>query len=332
MTAVLAAARHWVAALEEASAVLGRQIRVDAAEMLDRGTELVLRPPGLWSANRSARMLQAANGWLAVNLPRRDDLELLPAWLEREVEGDPWRTLTVAARSKECTELRDRARLLGLPVSIVGEVAPLQIPVRMQRLGEKRYRVESLRVVDLTSMWAGPLCAALLGECGAAVTRYEARHRPDPTRDAAPDFYQRLNGAKQRVLIDFVSEEGRATLARAIADADVVVTSARERALAALGLRPEPFFASNPGLVWVAITGHGWASDRVAFGDDAAAAGGLVRWTAGGAPRFIGDAVADPLAGMAAAAAAMGALAAGGGVLVDVSLAGVAAASRKPVT
>jgi len=113
-----------------------------------------------------------------------------------------------------------------------------------------------------------------------------------------------------------------------IAEADILVTSARARAFPALGLSADALFARNPGLVWVAITGHGWASDRVGFGDDTAAAGGLVRWTAEGAPRFVGDAVADPLTGMAAAAVAMAALAGGGGVLVDAALSRVAAASR----
>jgi hypothetical protein len=60
---------------------------------------------------------------------------------------------------------------------------------------------------------------------------------------------------------------------------------------------------------------------RVAFGDDAAAAGGLVRWTSRGAPRFLGDALADPVTGLMAARGALEGLIAGGGVLVDVALA-----------
>jgi crotonobetainyl-CoA:carnitine CoA-transferase CaiB-like acyl-CoA transferase len=63
----------------------------------------------------------------------------------------------------------------------------------------------------------------------------------------------------------------------------------------------------------------------VAFGDDAAAAGGLVRWTAAGEPEFLGDALADPLTGLAAAAGALQALAEGGGVIVDAALARTAA-------
>ena len=327
MTAVRAAAQRWARVVEDASAALGCGIRVDAAATLDRGGEFSLQQPGLWSANRSARMVRAADGWLAVNLPRLDDLEMLPAWLEQNVVGCPWRALTVTTRDRSCVELRDRAHLLGLPISIVGEVTPPQVPVPHRRLGAPRIRNQPLRVIDLTSMWAGPLCAALLAETGAVVTRYEAENRPDPTRDVAPHFYRRLNGAKRQIQIDFSTAGGRAKLAEEIAITDVLVTSARARAFAGFGLSTDAMFARNPALVWVAITGHGWASDRVAFGDDAAAAGGLVRWTAGGAPRFVEDAVADPLTGMAAAAATMTALADGGGVFIDAALTTTAAAS-----
>jgi hypothetical protein len=63
----------------------------------------------------------------------------------------------------------------------------------------------------------------------------------------------------------------------------------------------------------------------VAWGDDAAVAGGLVADDQG-RPAFLGDAVADPVTGMAAAAAVFDAVAKGGGVLLDVAMAGCAAA------
>src|SRR5690606_23490404 len=73
----------------------------------------------------------------------------------------------------------------------------------------------------------------------------------------------------------------------------------------------------------------GAAGMRVAFGDDAAAAGGLavLAGDAADRPRICADAVADPLAGLHAAAAALAVHERGGGALVDVSLAGVAAAA-----
>ena len=78
---------------------------------------------------------------------------------------------------------------------------------------------------------------------------------------------------------------------------------------------------------WVSITGHGRtgpARDWVAFGDDAAVAGGLVAWDGDG-PVFCADAVADPATGVVAAVAVLEALAAGGRHLIDLPLAAVAA-------
>src|SRR5690606_19365703 len=75
------------------------------------------------------------------------------------------------------------------------------------------------------------------------------------------------------------------------------------------------------------ITGHGREgadAERIAFGDDAAAAGGLVAWE-GDVPLFVADAVADPLAGVTAAAGVVAALASGGRWLLDVAMVSVAA-------
>jgi crotonobetainyl-CoA:carnitine CoA-transferase CaiB-like acyl-CoA transferase len=145
---------------------------------------------------------------------------------------------------------------------------------------------------------------------------------------SAPGFFQRLNGRKTLAALDFADPAAVARLSAMIDAADVLITAARPRAFEQLGLSPQVVFARNPGLVWVAISGYGWtgeAADRVAFGDDAAAAGGLVRWTPGGEPRFLGDALADPLTGLVAALGAFEALKAGGGLLVDAAMARAAA-------
>lgn len=328
MKAVEHAVARWAEEIAAASAAIGGTVRIDRQAVLDRSGDLRLGRPGIWSPNRTCRLVRAADGWLAVNLPRPDDRDMVPAWLGEMVRGDPWRAIVATVGKRTAAGLLDQARLLGLPVSIVGEMSVGEGAIPSHRIGSPAERAGRPRVVDLTSMWAGPLCAALLGEAGAEVTRYESIARPDPTRTETPAFYARLNGPKRHVALDFSDPGDRSRLADAIAAADVVVTSARPRAFDALGLTPGAMTARNPALIWVAITGHGWEGqgrDRVAFGDDAAAAGGLVRYTRSGAPRFAGDALADPLTGLAAAAAAMRALAEGGGVLLDVALARVAA-------
>src|SRR5215468_10441448 len=121
----------------------------------------------------------------------------------------------------------------------------------------------------------------------------------------------------------------RALLAALFASADVVIESARPRALAQLGIDAEAFVAARAGRVWISITGYGRADaapGRVAFGDDAAVAAGAARAVADAdGPLFCADAIADPLTGLHAAVAAWACWRAGGGVLLDLSLCGVTA-------
>jgi crotonobetainyl-CoA:carnitine CoA-transferase CaiB-like acyl-CoA transferase len=82
--------------------------------------------------------------------------------------------------------------------------------------------------------------------------------------------------------------------------------------------------------VWLSLTGYGREAPQaewVAFGDDAAAAAGLCWCVPEGAPLFVGDAIADPLAGLHGALAALRAWRGGEGALLDVALTRVVAAS-----
>jgi hypothetical protein len=117
-----------------------------------------------------------------------------------------------------------------------------------------------------------------------------------------------------------------------LAVADVVIEASRPRALAQLGLAPE-MIPHRDGQVWLSITGYGRgdaaAAELVAFGDDAAVAGGLVGWTGDGPgdgdPVFCADAIADPLTGLCGALAVARSVAGGGGELIDLSMREVAA-------
>jgi hypothetical protein len=98
-----------------------------------------------------------------------------------------------------------------------------------------------------------------------------------------------------------------------------------------LGLPAEVVMADGAPRVWVRITGHGPAANAIAFGDDAAASGGLVAWDADG-PVFAGDAIADPLTGIIAALVTFACLRSGGSWLADVSMTSVSryAAEQEP--
>jgi crotonobetainyl-CoA:carnitine CoA-transferase CaiB-like acyl-CoA transferase len=181
-----------------------------------------------------------------------------------------------------------------------------------------------VRVVNLASLWAGPLAAHVLARLGADVVCVESTGRPDGAR-ATPQWFDAMHTGQRSVALDFRRDDGVATLAALLAAADVVIEGSRPRALEQLGISAIELARRGPR-VWVSITGYGRdpaKAMRVALGDDAAAAGGLVGWT-GGDPVFITDAVADPLTGFVAAHAIADAVANGGRWLVDIALARVA--------
>jgi crotonobetainyl-CoA:carnitine CoA-transferase CaiB-like acyl-CoA transferase len=288
----------------------------------ERAEILGIAPQGVVSAGGTCRLLPARDGrWVALNLARRADTDLLAAWMGRAWDGAVWDVVAEHLLATDAEDAVERAQLLGVPAAVAtdppSEAATIR-PVRMVREAAGRGRGEPV-VVDLSALWAGPLCARLLGERGARVRKVEFAGRPDGARAGPPEFWDRLNGGKEDVVLDRSGSgsDGQGALGALLDDADVVVTAARPRAVAGLGLGLDRRVRDR-GLVWVSITGYGFSgawSDRVAF------AGGLAV-AAGGrdAPVFVGDAVADPLAGMHAAVAAIDCLEDGVGAVVDVSM------------
>jgi hypothetical protein len=330
-----ARARDAVAALAEISGA-GALRRLDGAALLGERAALAgLRRRGRISPGGSCRLLRARDGWLALNLARPDDVRALPAWLAADgppPDRDAWRFAAPRIAERGAGELVERARLLGLPAAPVA--APSQAPppwLRVPLRGERAPRPGGARplVVDLSSLWAGPLAAHLLGLAGARVVKVESRTRPDGARFGPPAFFDLLHAGHASVALDFARAEDRAALRRLVERADVVVESARPRALRQLGIVAEECVARAPGLVWLSLTAYGRREPEagwVGFGDDAAAAAGLAASTGGaGAPLFCGDAIADPLAGVHAALAAFAFWRRGEGALLDVALRDVAA-------
>jgi hypothetical protein len=275
--------------------------------------------------------VRASDGWIAVNLARPDDVELLPAWLGCDASGEPWERIRAGLRARRAAELEERARLLGLAVAVAADPpdpAPpwLRVTARGRQASSPRRQPV---VVDLSSLWAGPLCTQLLLLAGARVVKVESASRPDGARRGPARFFDLLNAGKQSVELDLTTPDGVRALRGLLERADIVVESSRPRALRQLGIDAEALVTTRPRLTWVSITGYGRAAPGggwAAFGDDAAVAAGLA--TATGtkeAPLFCADAVADPLTGLHAAVAALRAWHEGGGCLLDLSLRDVAA-------
>jgi hypothetical protein len=263
-----------------------------------------------------------------------------------------WGALEAAARGIRAEALAGAAQLLGVPAAALPPVRPVPPgrpsqgrnesglsgagesggwpPGRVGRIAARSAgaRLAGAVVVDLSSMWAGPLCARLLGLAGADVIKVETPDRPDGARAGERRFFDWLHSGHRSVVLDFRAESGRRALAALLAAADVVIEASRPRALRQLGLAPE-LIPHRDGQVWLSITGYGRAdtalSELVAFGDDAAVAGGLVGRTGGdGAPVFCADAIADPLTGLCGALAVARSVADGGGELIDLSMRAVA--------
>ncbi len=267
-------------------------------------------------------------------------MEAVPAWLELDTVPATapavWSAVEAALACRDPVDLLARAALLGLPAAMVGEARTTSTgggALDRVALGAAPSReVAGALVVDLSSLWAGPLCADLLAGEGASVVKVESTTRPDGARRGTPAFFDVLNGRKRSVAFDFGSAEGKDALGQLVRRADVVIEASRPRALEQLGVVARDVVREGGPRVWVSITGYGrraGAAQRVGFGDDTAAAGGLVAWS-GTQPVFCADAVADPVTGLTAAHACLQALAEGGRWLLDISMAGVAAGFAGP--
>ena len=330
--------------LRDSARGLGGETDVDPlSELAVRGELSGHRRRGQVSCGGACHLVAAADGWFAVSFARTEDWELVPAWLGIDPRGQSawgegawadsaWGEVHHRCASSPVRALVERGAALGLPIGALGEQRDVR-PARFTPVGSPlglsaARRVSPLRVADLSSMWAGPLCGSILAGVGADVLKVESRSRPDGTRRGSPALHERLNGAKQQVLIDLDRPSGIDELRIILRSVDVVIESSRPRALEHLGIRAEQLLADADGpTLWVSITGHGRDganAHRVAFGDDAAVSGGLVSWWQG-RPQFCADAVADPLTGLWAASAALDALANGGRGLLDVAMSRVAA-------
>ncbi|MEU7816947.1 CoA transferase [Pseudonocardia sp. NPDC049154] len=292
------------------AAELGSLVGVDGAALLaERAAFTGHRRRGRVSAGGSCRLLPVADGWAAVSCARPDDPALLGALVEHPLpDDDPWPLLTAALARMPAHDLAERAELLGVAAAPIREVAGGTRAVGVPR------SVSGLLVVSFGALWAGPLCAHLLRRAGARVVTVETPARPDGARRGEPRFHALLHAGERSVVLDPSGPDGRRALAALVEAADVVIEASRPRALRGFGLDAEAAVAR--GATWISITAAGRASNRIGFGDDVAASAGLVARDAEGLPVFAGDAIADPLTGLTAAALALTAP----GVLHDVAM------------
>ena len=301
---------------------------LDGAQLLGERAALAgYRRAGDIAPGGSCRLLATADGWLAVNLSRPTDWELLPAWFEGAPLAD-WPAVATALRQRSTLPSLERGRLLGLALAPLARAPARPVPwhqARVRTAASHTQRGAAPLVVDLSALWAGPLCTQLLQMMGARVIKVESTGRPDGMRAAATGFYDLLNAGKASLALDFSQPSELGSLRKLLLQADIIIEGSRPRALRQLGIRAEDIVHENPAATWLSICGYGRdepAAQWVAFGDDAAVAGGLsqVLWDCSRRPMFCADAIADPLAGMHAALAAWCSFMQGGGRVLSVAL------------
>ncbi|GAA2601331.1 MULTISPECIES: CaiB/BaiF CoA transferase family protein [Streptomyces] len=192
-----------------------------------------------------------------------------------------------------------------------------------------------LRVLDLATLFAGPLAATLLGDFGAEVIKVEHPTRPDPSRGHGPSkdgvglWWKVLGRNKRTITLDLSRPAGRTTLLRLAATADVVVENFRPGTLEKWDLGWDELSAVNPRLVLTRVTGFGQFGPyarRPGFGTLAEAMSGFAAMTGepDGPPTLPPFGLADSIAALATAYAVMTALAArertGEGQVVDMAI------------
>lgn len=202
---------------------------------------------------------------------------------------------------------------------------------------DHRPLLDTVRVVDLTRVLAGPYCTMMLGDLGAEVIKIEEPRLGDDTRAWGPPFapggesayFLSANRNKRSLTLNLKTEEGKAILRRLIARGDVLVDNFRAGTLDGWGFDYPTLQKIRPGLIVCSITGYGQTGpyrERPGYDFMVQALGGFMSVTgpAEGEPYRAGVAIADLGAGMFAASAILAALFArertGNGQRIDISL------------
>jgi len=193
--------------------------------------------------------------------------------------------------------------------------------------------LSDLRVIDLSTVIAGPNCARYLADFGADVIKVE---RPDggdslrnmawrDPRDGEGLWWKLVNRNKRTIALDLKDHDDLALLRSLVVGANVLVENFRPGTLERLGLGPDELLALNPSLVITRVTGFGQTgpyASRPGFATIAEVMSGLsaISGLPGGQPLLPPIALTDEVTGLAAAFATMVALHSGVGQVVDVSL------------
>ena len=126
------------------------------------------------SAGGYGRLLDTVDGRIALNLVRDDDWDLIPAWLEDDITD--WEGITDHVKTRETDSLVLRATEIGLAVS-KDDLPPIPATWYSAAHLVKGELTNEPLIVDLSSLWAGPLASSLLQMTGARIIKIEGPNR-----------------------------------------------------------------------------------------------------------------------------------------------------------
>ncbi|MFT4195638.1 CaiB/BaiF CoA transferase family protein [Ottowia sp.] len=180
--------------------------------------------------------------------------------------------------------------------------------------------LEGVRVLDLSRVFAGPLCGQVLADFGAEVIKIEHPARGDDTRDwgirvgkTETTYYNSMNRSKRSVTLDLQKPEALRIVHELLLQCDVVIHNFKTGGAEKLGLGYQQLKALRPGLIYCAVAGYdssGPEARRPGYDLVIQAEAGLMALNgeAGTPPLKFGVAVVDLMTGMYAAQAVLAAL------------------------
>lgn len=135
--------------------------------------------------------------------------------------------------------------------------------------------LKGLKVIDLSTVLAGPSVGTFFAELGADVIKLEHPDFGDVTRSwklpiekadsNISAYFSSVNYGKKYGTINLKVEAERNRFLEEIQDTDILISNFKKGDVAKFGIEDEVLFARNPKLIHGKITGYGENSDRVAF-------------------------------------------------------------------
>lgn len=174
--------------------------------------------------------------------------------------------------------------------------------------------LDGIRVIDASTILAGPMCCQILGDFGADVIKIENPRTGDNMRghgyavNGIPLWWKEISRNKRTIAIDLHTDEGAALFRSLVATADVLVENFRPGTLERWGIGPSVLRESNPGLIVLRITGFGQIgpyASKPGFGTLAEAMSGFAHMTgpSEGPPTLPSFGLADSICAIAGSSA-----------------------------